>query len=84
VLFIDLDGDSTPEAVAFWGSSAHIFKRTADQWSPVSSVIGNRCHRCDNAQLVRELKAGHIKVSETRWKNLQVGNDTFIVTEASK
>jgi hypothetical protein len=84
LVFIDLDGDSIPEAIAFWNGSPHMFKRTGELWSPVSLVRGNRCNRCNDAQLVRELKAGHFKIVDPKWKNLQVGDETFIVTEGGK
>ena len=79
VLFIDLDGDGQPEAIAFLPYQASVFQKGPGGWTCIGT--GNwRSGRSTqgahtNAELLAELRSGDYRLVEPHWKALEIGKD---------
>ena len=79
VLFIDLDGDGKPEAIAFLPDDAAIFSRGESGWVRLGGMVWRYAyqtsHHVSVAQLLGLLRSGDFHAVEPRWKVLQFGAD---------
>ncbi|MBS0386971.1 MAG: DUF4153 domain-containing protein [Proteobacteria bacterium] len=77
VLFVDLDGDGQPEALAFLPDEAAVFQRGEHGWNKLGQTDWRHRaqppHRRTGAELLQLLRGGDYKVVEPRWKALQFG-----------
>ena len=77
VLFVDLDADGKPEALAFLPDEAVVFQHREDGWKRIGRTDWRNHthapHRRTGAELLQLLRSGDYKVVEPRWKALQFG-----------
>lgn len=76
LLFVDLDGDGTEEAVVFTDTQTLMFVREADSWwsRPMAGASPTR------AEALGHLRAGNYRVIAPRWQALQVGEKKLSTT----
>jgi hypothetical protein len=79
VLFIDLDGDGKPEAIAFLPFEAEIFQRGVFGWSNIGQMDWRHrtqaSHQRSGADLLQLLRSGEYRTVEPHWKSLEFGQD---------
>jgi hypothetical protein len=79
VLFIDLDGDGQPEAIAFLPYLATVFEKGPRGWTSIGTTnwrSGRSTHGAQTrAELLGELRSGAYRLVEPRWKALEIGRN---------
>lgn len=77
VLFIDLDGDGQPEAIAFLPYRASVFQKGPGGWTNIGTAdwrFGRSTHDGHTgADLLGELRSGDYRLVEPHWKALEIG-----------
>jgi hypothetical protein len=77
VVFIDLNGDQKPEAVAIVAAMAHIYEQRAGRWQEVASAYPSKRGTKPAARLLEQLRAGNYGAIERQWKQLKFGEDLW-------
>ncbi len=76
VLFVDLNGDGTEEAIAFTDVSSLVFMRAGAAWH--ARLLGGGIPM--RAEALEHLRAGDYRVVAPKWRALEVGSRTLSVS----
>jgi hypothetical protein len=79
VVFVDLNGDQKPEALAIVQKRAHIFEQKAGRWQEVASAYPSKRGTTTATRLLGQLRAGHYGAVERQWQQLKIGEDLWHV-----
>ncbi len=80
VVFLDLNGDHKPEAIAIVQAQAHIFEQTAGHWQEVASAYPSKRGITTATKLLEQLRAGNYRAIERQWKQLKIGDNLWHMT----